>query len=234
MPKSTLKIDWATHDAARFACERWHYSHSVPIGKLVKVGAWENEKFIGVVIFSRGATPNIGSPYGMMQSEICELTRVALTRHETPVSRIVAIALRFLRKTCPGIRMVVSYADQAQGHHGGIYQAGGWLYVGLSKERLYYRVNGKIEHPKSLHARYGTGGQSIEWLRENVDKNASYVSAGKKHKYLMPLDDELGAKLKPLAKTYPRAKQDNAGHHLALGGATPTRTLQTHDTNATV
>jgi len=36
--KPELKIDWATSDAAKFACLNWHYAKAVPVGKLVKVG----------------------------------------------------------------------------------------------------------------------------------------------------------------------------------------------------
>ena len=52
--KPKLKVDWATHEAAKHSCVNWHYSKCLPAGKLVKIGAWENSKFIGVVIFSRG------------------------------------------------------------------------------------------------------------------------------------------------------------------------------------
>lgn len=51
-----------------------------------------------------------------------------------------------------------------------------------------------------------------------------------KHRYLMPLDDEMREQITPLTKPYPkrspRAKEQDAGHHPALGGVTPTRTLQ--------
>lgn len=32
-----LKVDWATHEAAKFSCENFHYSRSLPAGKSVKV-----------------------------------------------------------------------------------------------------------------------------------------------------------------------------------------------------
>lgn len=218
-----LKIDWATHDATAYACTHWHYSKSVPAGKLVKVGVWEDEKFVGVVIFSRGATPEIGSPYGLTQLEICELTRVALRAHQTPVSRIIAIALKFLRNNSPGLKMVVSFADAAQGHHGGIYQAGGWVYAGKSETHAY-RVLGKVEHPKTLHSRYGKGGQSIPWLRARIDPNAERIVAGEKHRYLMPLDETTRRSAQSLSKPYPkRAKQAMGGHPLSQrpGSADP-------------
>lgn len=127
---TNLRIDWATHAAAKFACEHFHYSKSLPAGKSVKVGAWEDDQFIGVVIFSRGATQHIGSPYGLTQKECCELTRVALTKHKSFVSEILAKALKFLKEKSPNIQLVVSYADVEQNHHGGIYQATNWVYEG--------------------------------------------------------------------------------------------------------
>lgn len=207
-----LRIDWATAEAARYACMNWHYSKCVPVFKAVRIGVWEGGKFIGVVLFGQGATPEIGSPYGLKQTEICELTRVALTKHTAPVSKIIALALRFLKKQSPGLQMVVSFADAGQGHHGGIYQAGGWVYAG-GAETHGYRVNGVVVHPKTLHSRHGKGGQSIPWLRSNVDPNAERIIAGFKHRYLMPLNKDMSAKIALLAKPYPkRVKQAMTGN----------------------
>jgi len=224
--KPILKIDWATAEAAKFACVNWHYSKCVPVFKAVRVGVWEDGKFIGVVLFGQGATPEIGSPYNLKQTEICELTRIALTKHKTPVSKIISIALKFLKKQCPGLRLIVSFADAGQGHHGGIYQAGGWVYAG-GAETHGYKVNGIVVHPKTLHSRYGKGGQSIPWLKQNVDPNAERVISGFKHRYLMPLDSEMKSKIAHLSKPYPkRVKGQDSGFPPGLGGSTPTHTLQ--------
>jgi len=96
---------------------------------LVKVGAWEDGKFIGVVIFSRGATPSLLNPFDLKQNEGCELTRIALTDHTSPVSRVVRLAMQFLKRSSPELRLIVSFADPGEGHHGGIYQAGNWIYT---------------------------------------------------------------------------------------------------------
>ena len=226
---STLKIDWATHEAAKYAVENWHYSESMPAGKLVKVGAWENGKFIGVVLFGRGAAINIGSPFGLPQTEVCELVRVALRSHATPVSRIMAIALKFLRQANPLMRLVISFADTEQGHHGGIYQANGWIYCGDSSNDRKYKVKGKVYHPKTLHSLYGKGGQSIPWLRANIDPKAiSFVTAGKR-KYLMPLDKEMKKQILPLAKPYPKRAssetRDTPSDQLGKAGARPSDAL---------
>ena len=204
----TLAIGWATHEATKYACTHWHYSKSVPVGKLIKVGAWEDGRFIGVVIFSRGATPRIGMPYNLTQLECCELTRVAMRPHKCFVSQVLAEAIKFLRKKCPEMKLIISYADIEQGHHGGIYQATNWIYEGKTERARYFIVNGKKTHPKSLHSKYRRKyedfEQSIEWVRKHVDPNASvYYDLGK-HKYLFPLSKEMRKQIEPLKKEYPK------------------------------
>lgn len=204
--KVDLKVDFCSHEAAKWAVEHWHYSKRMPKSKLVYIGAWENNKFIGCVIFGYGATPEIGKPYNLKQTEICELVRVALTSHTSPVSRVLAIAIKFLAKQSPGIRLIVSFSDTGQGHHGGIYQATNWLYVG-SEGYHAYRVRGEVVHPRTLYDRYGVGGQSIPWLHKNVDPKAERIETEAKHKYLYPLDRAMRKQIEPLAKPYP--KRDN-------------------------
>ena len=208
MGKAELRIDWATHEAAKYACENWHYSGCLPVGKLVKVGAWESGKFIGVMLFGRGANHNMPKPYGLKQDECVELTRVALTKHDTPVSKIMSLAMKFLKKSNQGIRLVISYADLDHGHHGGIYQATNWVYEGIFNEgaRQGFVINGKLRHNKSVHS-LGVK-QSIDAVKKHLDKNAKEVFTKGKHKYLMPLDDEMRKQILPLSKPYPkRVKQ---------------------------
>lgn len=231
MSKPALRLDWCDHAAAKYAVQRWHYSRAMPGGKLSKVGVWEGGEFVGVVIFGRGATPHIGSPYGLPQTQICELVRVALRRHQWPVSRILAIAVRMLKRANPGLRLIVSFADTKQGHHGGIYQAAGWTYAGSSGQRRL-RVHGRVVHPRSMGSKYGVGGQSIAWLRANVDAHAEDIRDPDKHRYLMPLDADMRRQIAALAQPYPKRpkhSQDDAaatpgrrGH-----GSSPTRALST-------
>lgn len=221
--KPVLKIDWATHEAAKFACEKWHYSKCMPAGKLVKLGVWESGKFIGVVLFSRGANAKIGINYHLNQTEACELTRIAMTKHITPVSRVVSIAMKFLQKNSPGLRLIVSYADEAQGHHGGVYQAGGWVYVGASLINVML-----VDGEKKFHSRNISNFGGTKKARGN-GLNISWLYNQPKHKYLMPLDDDMRKQIMPLAKPYPkrttRTKEQDAEHPSALGGASPTRAL---------
>ena len=94
----SLRLDWCSHEAAKYAVEHWHYSKCMPAGKIVKIGVWENEEYIGCVLYSRGANNHLGSQYNLDQTELCELTRVALTNHKNTVSRIVSISIKMLIK----------------------------------------------------------------------------------------------------------------------------------------
>jgi len=196
-------MDWCSYAAAKYAVEHWHYSQSMPASKLAKLGVWEHGRFVGVVIYGVGATPEIGKPFGLTREQVCELVRVAMTDHETPTSKVVSTSLKLIRKEYPGLKVIVSFADTAQGHVGTIYQASGWLYLG-AQEYHAYRINGEILHPKTCHSRWGKGGQSVEWLRKHIDPAAERIKSGLKHKYVMPLDDGMRQKLTEIAKPYPK------------------------------
>lgn len=64
----SLRLDFCSPEAADFAVRAFHYSHGLPAGRLVCVGAWEAGAFVGAVIFGRGASSEIGSPFGLNQS----------------------------------------------------------------------------------------------------------------------------------------------------------------------
>ena len=146
----SLRLDFCGHDAAKHAVLRWHYSRAMPASKLVRIGVWEDGRFRGVILYGVGANRHLARPFGLESTEACELVRVALApgrRH--PTSKCVAFSLKMLRRQSPGLRLVVSYSDTKEGHLGVIYQATNWLYLGSSTQP-YFRIRGKIEHPRSL------------------------------------------------------------------------------------
>lgn len=219
----TLRLDWASREAAVYACRHWHYSRSVPASRLMVLGVWEDTEFKGVVTFSRGATARIGAPYKLTQVEICELTRVALREHVAPVSRIVAIALRMLRKACPGLRLVISYAAGEQGHHGGIYQAGNWIYEG-PMDSYGFVIKGEFKHARIMSVRYGSG--ALAFLQKHVDPDVRKVTGLVRHKYLMPMDDGMRAAVASLSKPYPKAGGPKASDSVSSGQSTGPRLPQ--------
>lgn len=203
-----LLVAKCSRKAAQYAVTRWHYSQVLPAGKLVTYGAWENSQYIGCVIFSRGATHHLAAQWGYSTTEAVELTRVALSTHVSPVSQIVAAALRMLKQSNPGLQLVVSFADPAQDHHGGIYQAGNWLYTGQSATSTEFVVFGTQYHARSIHAKGWK--QTAAWLQHNIDPNARTVKVEGKHRYLMPLSRHARRRMIKHARPYPRATAGEA------------------------
>lgn len=236
--KVDLKLDWCSYEAAKFAVEHWHYSRRMPKSKLNTIGVWEDNKFIGAVIFGYGATPNIYKPYNLTQQDVCELVRVALNTHKCQVSRVVAISLRLLKNKNNQLRLVISYADKDMNHDGGIYKAGGWIYTGLMNDgnRSAFIINGNKTHPRTIGLAGGI--QSLSWVRTNMDANAQEFITQGKHKYLYPLDNEMRKQIEPLRKPYPKRETcgtgeiDNAAQsNVQTGGASPTVPLYPESEN---
>ena len=131
-----------------------------------------------------------------------------------------------MHKANPGLRLIVSFADMSQGHHGGIYQAGNWIYTGQGSSAKFYIIHGRLTHPRTL----GLAGlvQNLEGAKKR-DPNASVVIVPGKHRYLMPLDTEMREKILPLARPYPKRAgsdtTDTAPFQGAEGGSIPTPAL---------
>lgn len=106
-----LRLDWVDYAAAKYAVTHWHYSRSMPTPPVNKIGVWESQQFIGVVLFSRGANKNLFSPYGLELTEGAELTRIALRTHIVPVSKIISLSVHLVKKRNPQLRFLISFAD---------------------------------------------------------------------------------------------------------------------------
>ncbi len=213
----SLRLDWASHEAAISACRHWHYSRSMPAGKTVKIGVWEHGEFIGAIVFSGGPSPNIWKTYGLTPTQGAELSRVALRAHDTPVSRIVAIALKMYRRLCPKTALVISYADIKEGHHGGIYQAGGWIYLGKHGPKVERRFRGRKIHERNMRQRILDG--------KNRREEFTDVPVPPKHKYALAFTAQLQNRLKTESRPYPKRAGSKANvatpHQGVEDGATP-------------
>lgn len=187
-----LLVAPCSYQAAKYAVEKWHYSKSISASKNTAFGVWEDKIFIGAIVFGRGANNNMHKPYNMQMNECCELTRVALTKHVFPVSQMVAIAIKQLKANSPALRLIISYADPAQGHEGKIYQAMNWLYEGTVSCTPKYLLNGKWVHARQANSIRGSV----------IGLESQHVPD--KHKYLYPLDRAMRKQIAPLAKPYPK------------------------------
>ncbi len=198
--KTELKIDWANHESVVYACKHWHYSKTVPVPPIVKVGVWENNKFIGVVLFSRGASSSLLKPYGLSQTQGCELSRVALAKHSTPVTKIIKIAIIYLKKLCPEMQLIVSFADPEQGHEGIIYKAGNWISAGQTEgtKTFFFRdrkLHSRQVSEKGWNVQQGNIRRTIKPSQCIVKKNQG------KYRYLYPISENMKNQLRDTRAT---------------------------------
>lgn len=219
-----LRVDFCGRDAASWACRKWHYSRCIPNQKAVTFGVWENGAFVGAIVYGDGANPGLLTPYGLSYTEGCELVRVALTTHAVPVSAIVSRTLPLLRAQSPGLRLIVSFADPERGHHGGIYQAMSWLYLGQTTSADEYIVLGRRMHGRALRSTRSTHPMRdlptksiMEWTQQVIDPNVRSLRGSSKHRYAYPLDRQMRRRLTPLALPFPRAGEGSTVSQPASG-----------------
>lgn len=125
-----LHVARCSREAARWALKRWHFTGDFPKTLYHSFGVWEGGKFVGVLTYSPPAMVRVDKYYGVQRGELVELSRVAMGRHNTPTSRIIAIATRMFLKATPACKMLVTYCSPDIGHIGTVFQGAGWVYVG--------------------------------------------------------------------------------------------------------
>ena len=229
-----LVVAPCSYEAAKYAVMNWHYSKRMPSGKLVRFGVWENSTFIGTVLFGSGANKGLVSAYGLDLTEGCELVRVALNTHESPVTKIVAQSLKLLKQSNTRLRLVVSFADLEQRHHGGIYQAGNWVYLGLTDSADEYIVNGRRYHGRALRLKREqhkgpnvSANNVLEWAKKVLDADAYAIPGSQKHRYLYPLDRAIRKQIEMLRLPYPSAVEGSTVSRNASGVEVQVRPLPT-------
>jgi len=219
-----LYLDWCSAKAASYACTRWHYSGVLPAFKTAKVGVWEADEYRGCIVFTNPMPP-ARKRFKCSNGQITELARVALRSHYHPVSKMIRIALRILKKENPGLKVCVSYADSGQGHHGGIYQAAGFRYFGAGKGTKEYFYKGRWVHARSIGQAIDTGKLTEDgWNLPNRPsglKHCYALTLDKRGSYSIPLEDKPYPKRRVLSDT-----SDTKASQALKTGATPSSTLQ--------
>jgi len=200
---SGLYVAPCSRDAALWAVRAYHYSRTLPSGRALYFGVWQDGTFIGCVIVSRGACANIGRRWNLKQDRVAEVTRIALRPgHVAPVSQVLAIVVRLLRRSNPRLELLMSYSDQRHGHDGrGVYGACGWTYLGETAREATLWIHGREVHARTISSKYKT--RSLPWLQMHVDAQARRVDCPPKHRWALALSPAMRKRLIALAQPYP-------------------------------
>lgn len=162
-------------------------------------------------LFGETGTPVAGITYSQPVSrnfppEAAELSRLVRSDEATPnLSQFVSWSLRWLRANTE-TPFVLSYADSTQNHHGGIYQACGFVYVGATSGGHigFTAEDGSFVHGRICNGRFGT--RSVEAIAA-IKPEWVPVYGLPKHLYIFPLRQKwatISRKLGWKAKPYPK------------------------------
>lgn len=201
-----LWVEQVEPELATYAVLHWHYSAKLPLGIKKSFGVWENGQYVGAVVFSIPPGRMVPQFFGLKTNEVIELARVALTTHEYSVSKIIAICLRKLKQETD-YRLVVSYADPFHGHHGGIYQAGGWIYTGeATQHNAYLGHDGKYYHDRSIKKKGVVEhfGKTAKCLTPDDMKACIKMPRKLRYAKVIGNDVELETRIKAMSKPYPK------------------------------
>lgn len=174
--------------------------------------------------------------FGIKQNELLTLARGACV-HWAPNganSKLVSWTCRLLSESKIG-KLVWATSDTDAGEIGTIYQACGWIYVGLSKtvnDNEYISPQGRTYNKRNISTWAVKNKTTYSKMRDYLILNGwKSQASNQKHRYVQILDNsdkKLVLKIKQMSKPYPkRPKQAMAGTTgTAEGQHLPGRSMQ--------
>tara|TARA_R100001198_G_C5208295_1_gene194630 strand:+ start:289 stop:951 length:663 start_codon:yes stop_codon:yes gene_type:complete len=152
--------------------------------------------------------------------DVYELNRL-VSNDNLPKNTLSYFVSKVLKKI-PTKKIIVSYADKNQNHHGYIYQATNWIYTGFSTVEKKIIVNGKELHRRTLYDTYGTS--SIDKLKKK-GLSIEQIEQYGKHRYFYILDNKKNRKkifqeIKNKYGTMPYPKGDNKRYDASYNAST--------------
>lgn len=202
-----MRLEIASSKAIKYACLNFHYAKVCPVVGIAFSVFNDKEEWCGVITFGYGASANMGKPYKLNHGQYLELTRMALNSKQESTSKAMSIAMRLIKKLCPTVKLLISYADKGQNHKGIIYQATNWFLVDESESsgfEVWYK--GKWVHDRGPNT-----------LPKEQRKKLTYRKKSGKYKYVYPIDKALVDMCKRLSKPYPKKETPTSGATLSEG-----------------
>lgn len=157
---------------AREAIAKHHYSHRVVNNSYVHMGVYYRENFAGVLQLGYALNPARADKVveGTVQGDYLELNRMWLADvcPRNSESQALSYTFKYLRRACPGVAWVQSFADERCGRLGVVYQAANFQYVGSHRTDFLF-LDGEYYHPMLLTA-HKKSGERGRILREGIDR----------------------------------------------------------------
>lgn len=226
-----------------------HYSGKVVNNSQIHLGVFMDGKCGGAMQFgpSMDKRKMLGIVRGTLWNEFLELNRMAFADWlpRNGESRCIGYAMRWIKKTYPWMKWVVSFADGTQCGDGTIYRASGFVLTGIKENTNIHELPdgglvAQTTYSKGSHilktSNGGAGG------KRQLDAMGAKRAEGFQLRYIYFLDptarDRLTAPILPFSEIdrrgagmyrgKPRVRSvgsDTPAIQAGEGGAIPTRTL---------
>jgi hypothetical protein len=141
-------------------------------------GLFDNNQLTGIVSYGSPASPSLckGICGEHNKKNVIELNRLVLKNNEKNyASFLVSTSLKMLPKP----KIVVSYADTAQGHVGYVYQATNFYFTGTTKSRT------DIASKNGKHSRHHLGDRSQRVFRSSKHRYVIFIGSKSEKKKMI-------------------------------------------------
>lgn len=200
--------------------EQFHYSRKVVPNSVIKLGAYNGTRLVGVATFGRiiNCVPlfdNDPTNRGGL-----ELNRLAMVEDSPKNSEswFLMMCIRLLRRQYPWLQFITTWADGMRCQGGTIYKACGFLYLRKRKnDSLYQLPDGSVIHQiafdKVYLKRHATTLRAIKGARERVAHvfGGATLLEGYQYHYLHIIDPAQRAHLLMAPQPYEKAPATEQG-----------------------
>lgn len=185
---SGLYVAPVSYDATKPLLLQVHYARRMP-SITYAFGLFNEDCMEGVVTYGTPASSTLrngicGPTYAPY---VLELNRLCLHNNiKGNASLLIGRSLRLLK----GNKIVVSFADTAQGHIGTIYQATNFIYSGLSAKRTDWKIKGKEHlHGQTIADEFRGVEHRAQAMREKYGDDFYLMPRSRKHRYVFFIGD---------------------------------------------
>lgn len=183
------KVDWVVKPIPNDYTKEWmlkkHYAHRRPSVSFA-YGLFDKSSLLqGICTFGNAIPMQMkrgvcGIEY---QDIVYELNRLCL--NEPLPKNCASFLVSQSLKQLPKPKIIVSYSDMAQFHHGYIYQATNFIYVGISHIQMDVKIRGKEHlHSRTIMDEFAFTKNRVKLLKEKYGDNLYYEQRPPKHKYI--------------------------------------------------
>jgi len=179
-------MNWSVHQITFRDAEPWllkkHYAKRIPPVSYA-FGAFFDKSLIGIVTYGTPVSSSLregvcGKEYA---DYVIELNRLCCESTKNLAGFLISNSLKLI----PRPKIVVSFADTAQGHVGYVYQATNFVYTGLSAKRTDWKIKGEEHlHGATIADKFRGVENRAQALRDKYGDDFYLEDRPRKHRYI--------------------------------------------------